>query len=345
MVRQAAGYTGSLRPGFSDGPLGGTGGILCLDDGGGNPGLLAAADLAEAQTEGPLASDLRETADAWNTAIEELIYVTGTDLARQAGVDGYYSRFARPDQMSARRPAYGEVTLQEPSARPGPLCRGRHRQPGCSMPGTIWLRAGDDPRILNTVRVIDRCLKVETPMDLAGPPLQPRRLWRAGGRLALRWHGHWPSMALVDGGMCHYELAAGRKGQASSCRERWILCPRAACPTGLGHAGHSGARIVLRAAERVRYAAGIGMRENRQLQRSLHDGMCSTCPHSQLSVTLCNKRNLPTRCGGLSRNAGRPALAERCDWKQWPPQPFVGPVMIGRASRRLNLTTRGWVFT
>ena len=71
------------------------------------PALLAAADLAETQDEGAVAAYLRETADAWNAAIEGLIYVTGTDLARGAGVDGYYVRFARPDQMEATAPAAG----------------------------------------------------------------------------------------------------------------------------------------------------------------------------------------------------------------------------------------------
>ena len=61
--------------------------------------LLAAADLAEHHGEPAMGTYLRETADAWNDVIERLIYVTGTDLARQAGVDGYYVRFrpAGPD--------------------------------------------------------------------------------------------------------------------------------------------------------------------------------------------------------------------------------------------------------
>ncbi|MBI1808717.1 MAG: glucan 1,4-alpha-glucosidase, partial [Gemmatimonadetes bacterium] len=48
--------------------------------------LLSAADLADLY-EPPLAEYLRETADAWNAAIERWTYVTGTDLARQVGVD------------------------------------------------------------------------------------------------------------------------------------------------------------------------------------------------------------------------------------------------------------------
>ena len=49
------------------------------------------------------------------------------------------------------------------------------------------LRAPDDPRIVNTVKVIDALLKVETPRGPCLAPLQWRHLWGEGGRLALRW--------------------------------------------------------------------------------------------------------------------------------------------------------------
>ena len=43
--------------------------------------LLIAADLADEQGEAAVGAYLRETADAWNAAIESWLYVTGTDLA------------------------------------------------------------------------------------------------------------------------------------------------------------------------------------------------------------------------------------------------------------------------
>ena len=69
------------------------------------PALLAAAELADVAGENATAIYFRETADAWNDLIEELIYVCDTDLARSTGVDGYYVRFARPNQMEATKPA------------------------------------------------------------------------------------------------------------------------------------------------------------------------------------------------------------------------------------------------
>src|SRR6185437_10705498 len=64
------------------------------------PALLVAAEVAEMEGESALAGYLRETADAWNDSIESLLYVRDTELSRSAGVEGYYVRFARPDQMA-----------------------------------------------------------------------------------------------------------------------------------------------------------------------------------------------------------------------------------------------------
>ena len=178
------------------------------------PALLAAADLADHHGEPDLASYLRETADAWNAVIERLLYVTGTDLARQASVDGYYVRFARPDQLEASTPAAGSVTLKNHS--PG---QGHHPVAEIVSPDVLslvrfGLRAADDPRVISTVRVIDMLLKVDTPRGPCwhrynddgygehadGAPFDGTGIGRV-----------WP---LLTGERAHYELAAGRPDEA-----------------------------------------------------------------------------------------------------------------------------------
>ena len=78
--------------------------------------LLVAADLADAAANTTAATYLRETADAWNASIERWLYVTGTALAQQHGVDGYYVRVART-RSSRRRVAVSRVRAdQEPSS-------------------------------------------------------------------------------------------------------------------------------------------------------------------------------------------------------------------------------------
>ncbi len=54
--------------------------------------LVSAANFADAHGEAPLATYLRETADAWEARIDDWTYVRGTPLAQEVGVDGYYVR-------------------------------------------------------------------------------------------------------------------------------------------------------------------------------------------------------------------------------------------------------------
>lgn len=58
--------------------------------------LLAAADFADENGETSKAEFLRQTADAWNEAIDEFTYVAKTELARNLGVGGYYIRILLP---------------------------------------------------------------------------------------------------------------------------------------------------------------------------------------------------------------------------------------------------------
>ncbi|HZO02174.1 MAG TPA: glucan 1,4-alpha-glucosidase [Burkholderiales bacterium] len=214
MVKQAAQYI------VRNGPV--TGQDRWEEDGGYSPftlaveiaALLAAAELADEFAAPEQAAFLRETADMWNGLIEHWIYAAGTPLAKQAGVDGYYVRIAPPDTAEAASPVDGFVPI-------------KNRPPGCSGgPASLMvspdalalvrfgLRAPDDPRIRNTVKVIDALLKVELP---AGP------CWRRynGDGYGEHEDGRafdgtgvgrpWP---LLTGERAHYELAAGNRDAA-----------------------------------------------------------------------------------------------------------------------------------
>jgi glucoamylase len=177
-------------------------------------GLLAAADLADANHEPDVATYLRQTADAWNASIERWMYVTGTGLAKKVGVQGYYVRVAAPDSSGAASPKHGFVAIKN---RPP----GESDEPAASIvsPDALalvrfGLRAPDDPRIINTVKVIDALLKVDMP---AGPS------WHRynedgygerpdGGPFDGAGVGRaWP---LLTGERAHYELAAGNRSEA-----------------------------------------------------------------------------------------------------------------------------------
>jgi glucoamylase len=176
--------------------------------------LLVAADLADAVEEQTTASHLRETADCWNDNIERWIYAKDSDLARQVGVEGYYVRIAPPEADCAPSPLEGFVPI-------------KNRPPGQSAEAAVHLispdalalvrfglRAPDDPRIVNTVKVIDALLRIKLPQGPCwyryngdgygehedGSPFDGRGIGRP-----------WP---LLAGERAHYELAAGRPEEA-----------------------------------------------------------------------------------------------------------------------------------
>ena len=176
--------------------------------------LLAAADLADQQGEATVARSLRETADAWNDSIERWVYVTGTELARRNEVEGYYVRVAPPEQADAASPHGGFVPIKnrppDQSSEPAEDIV----SPDFLALVRFGLRAPDDPRILNTLKVVDAILKVELPQ---GP------LWRRYNGDGYGEHSDgapfdgtgtgraWP---LLTGERAHYELAAGNQQTA-----------------------------------------------------------------------------------------------------------------------------------
>ena len=124
-------------------------------------GLIVAAKLADYNHEPKLAKYCRETADAWNDRIDEWLYVSGTPMAEEVGVDGYYIRLNPKGVPSAElegeiiglknRPADKKDMPVNELVSVDALCLVR-----------FGLRKANDLKILNTVKVIDAKLKVET---------------------------------------------------------------------------------------------------------------------------------------------------------------------------------------
>jgi glucoamylase len=176
--------------------------------------LLAAADFADLAGEPDAARYLRDTADTWNDSIESWIYVADTPLARQHGVAGYYVRIAPLDVCEAASPAGGFVPIKNRAP-------GESNQPCTSIisPDALalvrfGLRAANDPRITDTVKVIDAVLKTET---ATGP------VWHRYNDDGYGEHDDgspfdgigvgrgWP---LLVGERAHYELARGNQHDA-----------------------------------------------------------------------------------------------------------------------------------
>jgi glucoamylase len=178
------------------------------------PAFLVAAELAETMFEAHLAAYLRETADLYNGNIERWIYVSATALAKEVGVEGYYVRIAPPEECEAASPAHGFVPIKNRPPGESEAPAAYIVSPDALALVRFGLRSPDDPRMLDTVKVIDALLKVDTP---SGPS------WHRyngdgygehddGGAFDGTGRGRaWP---LLTGERAHYELAAGRREEA-----------------------------------------------------------------------------------------------------------------------------------
>ena len=99
-----------------------------------------------------------ELADCWNERIEEWTYVEDTDLAHEHGVSGYYVRIGPPPTQEGLR---GRVQVQN---------RGGEAVAASALVGLdflylarLGLREARDPRLTDTLKVVDTILRIETP--------------------------------------------------------------------------------------------------------------------------------------------------------------------------------------
>jgi glucoamylase len=173
-------------------------------------GICVAAMVAGAPVLDPPARDFAlGLADYWNARMEDWTAVTGTALAARVGVPGHYVRVA-PKQ-----------TLRDPRALSTVLAI-KNQIGGADVPAgeqvgvdflqlvRVGLRDPADPLVVDTLKVVDALLRVDTPSgpcwhryngDGYGEHEDGRPFDGSGtGRL-------WP---LLTGERGHYELAAGR---------------------------------------------------------------------------------------------------------------------------------------
>jgi glucoamylase len=179
--------------------------------------LLAAADIADLTGHSDQAQTMRDAADAWNDNIERWTYATGTDLAKQLGIEGYYVRIAPPStDAAAASPTQGFVPIKNrPPGEDGE--RAYHIiSPDALALVRFGLRAPDDPRMVNTLRAIDSLLAVELPQGPCwyryngdgygehkdGSPFDGTGIGRP-----------WP---LLAGERAHYCLAGGHRDEAEA---------------------------------------------------------------------------------------------------------------------------------
>ena len=210
MIRAAAGFL------VRHGPV--TGQDRWEENGGYSPfslaveisALLIAAEFADRANEPALAEVMRDTADAWNDSIERWTYVTDTPLAREVGVEGYYVRIAPDDVDDGLRRSGGRIPIKN---RPAGEDVARYEDI-VSVDALALVRFGlrdaNDPRIVNTVKVIDAKLRVLTKTGPAWYRYNEDGYGERADGTPFDGYGIGRPWPLLAGERAHYELAAGR---------------------------------------------------------------------------------------------------------------------------------------
>lgn len=174
--------------------------------------LLIGADFFEERNLKKEAKYLREIADYWNANIEKWTYVEKTPLSKKINVDGYYVRIT-PDNLNPNK----ANDIIEVKNRPADhTFHAASEIVSCDTLALVryGLRSAEDPKILNTIKVIDALLKKETK---TGPT------WRRYNEDGYGEHKNgdsfngtgigrgWP---LLTAERAHYEIAKGNYSEA-----------------------------------------------------------------------------------------------------------------------------------
>lgn len=175
--------------------------------------LLSGAFLAVKNKEEELAAFCIETSDYWNQKIEYWTYVTDTSLSKKTGVEGYYIRINPYDQKGDDI-KNKTIRLKNHTGSEGDILLGELVSVDALALVRFGLRDAHDPKILNTIKVIDATLKTDTPTgpcwhryvkdgygeNAKGDPYSGTGIGRA-----------WP---LLTGERAHYEICAGNFDKA-----------------------------------------------------------------------------------------------------------------------------------
>ncbi len=140
-------------------------------------------------------------------------------LEHHHGVDGYYVRIAAPDALDVATASDGTIIIKNRDADHSTLAEWEVSGPDALALVRFGLRDADDPRIVSTVKLIDKTLRVKLPQ---GP------LWYRYNGDGYGEHEDgslfdgtgigraWP---LLAGERAHFELAAGRKSEVERLRK------------------------------------------------------------------------------------------------------------------------------
>ena len=147
-------------------------------------------------------------ADYWNARLDDWTFVADTPLAHQFGVSGYYIRTLPTDALTRQQQFCERVPIKNLANDPNLPANAQIATDFLQLV-RYGLRSADDPRILDSLKVVDGLLKSETP---SGP------VWRRYNDDGYGEHddgsafdgaGRGRGWPLLTGERGHYALSAG----------------------------------------------------------------------------------------------------------------------------------------
>jgi len=147
-------------------------------------------------------------ADYWNANVERWTVAHNTNLAHEHGVDGYYVRVSPVQTLQDTR-ALARILPIKNRAIPAELPAAEQVGGDFLQLVRFGLRRADDPLILDTLKVTDALLKVDTPMGPAWHRYNGDGYGEQDDGSAYSGTGIGRAWPLLSGERGHYELAAG----------------------------------------------------------------------------------------------------------------------------------------
>jgi glucoamylase len=191
-------------------------------------GLLAAADLAERLGKPAVAAFLRDTADAWNADLESWIYVTGTAMAAECGVAGYYLRIVgEGDRDLARVVEDGPVAVRNRPAGEATIASDALVGADALALVRLGLRSARDPRMIDTLKVIDHLTRVDLPQGPVWHRYNNDGYGEHNDGRPFNGTGHGRAWPLLTGERAHYAIAAENMAEAERLRATMEGCASA----------------------------------------------------------------------------------------------------------------------
>jgi len=148
-------------------------------------------------------------ADYWNANVENWTAVYHTELARRVNVDGYYIREAPVQSLDDKDTLRRILAIKNRTSDPGLPAE---EQVGVDFLQLVrfGLRRADHPVVLDSIKVIDALLKIDTPSGPTWHRYNSDGYGEHDDGSPFNGNGRGRGWPLLTGERGHYELVAGR---------------------------------------------------------------------------------------------------------------------------------------